>query len=450
MGIIIQGDRTSEIFFIKSGECRVVMELHKGPRSALRPLPRATSGNYRLNRSTKYSRGESEARNRERGQTESQHLLSTRSQSVPLPYLSRTSNTLLKGKLEGIQESSANQLGKTLTNKRHVSPRRLEGAGSFKVSHDTGRAQSKEPSSQAQKHCIPCSRIQLVSKQIHNSPVGRQEEKQTMLPAKSYMRNKPSIMDGSYKMVSSTRRHQFKSCLNGQGHEHQIQEKARSVGKSNKKQLSKTCTLMSLIREFGNKDPEISFLDLDATDRKHESWYVESDGTALLKGDVNDEALSESKVNLWARNAIFTEKKRRAEPANARQTALELPTAALCSTRDPITEDTIFLEIGALYEGEFFGEIDPLHQSKWKASILTVTPVEVFVLQNSDFHRYIDKDRVACLSENEFKSVEHIYQEYQKTRKWALYKRKVMREVLEFRRQRFPHRSEHEQRKHVP
>ncbi|MCO5591584.1 hypothetical protein L7F22_045571 [Adiantum nelumboides] len=216
-------------------------------------------------------------------------------------------------------------------------------------------------------------------------------------------------------------------------------------------------TLKSFLKDFEKRGScEDHIPDLGFSDKQALAWNTGTNLTGMLRGDISDAAVYQKKFESWVRRVITRERRVHAEAAIDHGLAQDISKDFLWSPwpmgskRSGIPEDTVFLDVGALSAGDFFGEIGLLHHFPRKASILTVTTVEVLVLSKWDFNRQVDRDIVECLSANDYKKIDYIFQQYQKTCRWALYKKKLMQEVLAVRRQRFPNLYEHDMCRGMP
>ncbi|KAI5077403.1 hypothetical protein GOP47_0007227 [Adiantum capillus-veneris] len=390
-----------EMFFMKSGECRVVMEVQKDPQCAPRPPPQVALKSCRL------------------------------------------SNLSSKAQLAGY------------------------GVRPFVENHAFDLRYTKEPfcrqhdASLQTKYAIgfrSCSRHDAFP------PFGR--------PSPQLSEYNGGFLKGGHMGHSLQQRsdQHASSCMsfvsmaagsdlgpkdNVKGHDRHRQ----TLQQSNKPtQNQKTSyTLKSFLKEFERRGSgEDQIPDLGFSDKQALTWNTGTNLTGMLRGDISDAAVYHRKFESWVRRVKTRERRGRAEAAIDHEYALDISTDFLWNSwpmgtkKSGIPEDTVFLDVGALNPGDFFGEIGLLRHSPRKASILTVTAVEVLVLSKWDFNRQVDRDIVERLSANDYKKIEYIFQQYQKTCRWAMYKKKLLNEVLAVRRQRFPNLYEHDMCRGMP
>jgi hypothetical protein len=67
--------------------------------------------------------------------------------------------------------------------------------------------------------------------------------------------------------------------------------------------------------------------------------------------------------------------------------------------------------------------------------------VETLVLNKWDFFRHCDRDVIEALSKNEYKQSEGVYQQYEKSRKWELFKKHVVEQIVTAKKDRIYHKT---------
>lgn len=397
--IAFQGEEAMEMYFMKSGECRVVMEVHKEPKVAPRPLPQAALKSCRL------------------------PSLSSKVQltghAVP-PCAAKHGFSLKYVAERPFQQQMATVHPMYASVSRNC------------LRHDTFSSFGR-PSPQF-------SEYYLGSDEGCHAAFALQER-----------RNQHTLSRLSFASMATGSDLDSRGSVKGHSHPQ------RTLPFGNMKSLSPSYTLKSFLREFERRDSDGDLIpDFGFSDKQALSWNTGTNLTGMLRGDISDAAVYQAKFENWARRVLTRERRLCAAAAIDHEIASNIPKDLMWNTwpsrtkKPALSEDTVFLDVGALHAGDFFGEIGLLHHSQRKASILTVTAVEVLVLSKWDFNRQVDRDIVECLSANDYKKIEYIFQQYRKTCRWALYKKKVMQEVLAARRQRFPNLYEHDMCRGMP
>ncbi|KAH7436282.1 hypothetical protein KP509_05G011500 [Ceratopteris richardii] len=382
--ISFQGEEAMEMYFMRSGECRIVMEVCKEPRSAPRPLPQAAL------RSCRFPSLSSKA---------CPYGFDWRYEAGP--YIGGSMGSLSNdavGSRSGYRQDAFSPI-------ERPSPQFSEYHTFSNDGSQMGRSSQQARRDQRTSSCL------------------------------------------SFTSVGTVSDLEMKGIRKGNRHCGQTMHRSRTV-----KNRNGSYTLKSFLKDFEKRDSgEDHIPDLAFSDKHALIWNTGTNLTGMLRGDIGDSMSYQKKFENWARKVITREKRMRAEAAIDVEFASNISKDFLLNSWPPEgsrksdnSKDTVFLDIGALHPGDYFGEVGILHHSQRKASILTVTAAEVLVLSKWDFNRQLDRDVVERLSANDYKNIDHIYHQYQKTLRWAQYKKKLINEVLAARRQRFPNLYEHD------
>ena len=95
-------------------------------------------------------------------------------------------------------------------------------------------------------------------------------------------------------------------------------------------------------------------------------------------------------------------------------------------------DERVFLEVGWLREGDFFGEIGVVQKSIRRASIVAYTTVELLVLSKWDFNRRIDGEamNVILRAVAMYDSTDNLRKEFVRTRRWEAYKKSLVDSIV--------------------
>ncbi|CAN5965997.1 unnamed protein product [Sphagnum jensenii] len=223
---------------------------------------------------------------------------------------------------------------------------------------------------------------------------------------------------------------------------------------------NKKYSLGSFLRDCDEKEKQQKKKDMDFTEKDHHLWQMgllsQGQMPVLLVSDEN--VHYRQKFEKWARMVMNRERNLLSYNVFAGTVMPSFMPGVATSSVQKLgkdthhnnnegsqhpdeDEETSILDIGALHAGQFFGEKGLLTESIRAASIVAVTLVETLVLNKWDFFRHCDRDVIEALSKNEYKQSEGVYEEYEKSRKWELFKKHVVEQIVTAKKDRIYHRT---------
>ncbi|XP_073396103.1 uncharacterized protein [Physcomitrium patens] len=176
------------------------------------------------------------------------------------------------------------------------------------------------------------------------------------------------------------------------------------------------------------------------SEKDHRLWQMGIRGEQIMPGIVGEEnEYYRDKFEQWARHIIDREKTLLSHtkvadtgdwsfmPGTQQNAPMKLTKGP---GKDGPAASTI-LDIGCLKAGDYFGERGLLTATKRAATIVTVSHVDSLVLSKWDFHRHCDRHVLRVFKSNEYQKQRHLFRNYQRNRKWERLKRRVFGDVLE-------------------
>lgn len=310
--ITFQGDEAAEMYFMKSGECRVVMEVHKEPKNAPRPLPQAA---FRSSRSTKHDSCKQSFRHKDEQTSVQSTYLLTRAPSVP-PLLS-SKLPALSTKPKSIGKAVCPIVSKHSVNSKYISEPNFQPTShrTYGAAFNTA-CTALEPSSSVERLSPQFSGDLPVSDEGCEAAFGMQQERH---------RNQSSCLS-FISIPFSTDSHLRDSAQS----QHQPKVLLQSTGKL--KSLSPSYTLKSFLRDFEKRDSGKLIADLDFSDKQAQTWQTGTNLTGMLRGDISDAAFYQTRFETWARKVIEREKRLRAEAAIDQGFASNIPKDLMLNT----------------------------------------------------------------------------------------------------------------------
>ncbi|OAE35346.1 hypothetical protein AXG93_3546s1040 [Marchantia polymorpha subsp. ruderalis] len=199
-------------------------------------------------------------------------------------------------------------------------------------------------------------------------------------------------------------------------------------------------TLSKFLSEVEEKDKLNREVDFSV--KEHALWHMSISQNVMKSAFSEDVKYYRNKFQSWARGVLGREKKLLGfniyenENSNPSFTPgagegikkLDRASDPSFTSKD---ESTMILDIGALTAGDYFGERGLLKKSRRAVSIVTISPVEVLVLNVWDFHRHCDRDVIQALAAHDYRKEEQIYKQYLRNCRWERFKKKILDEVLE-------------------
>ncbi|CAM6007652.1 unnamed protein product [Sphagnum balticum] len=480
--VTFQGDDAVEMFFIKSGECRVIMEIQSGKNPS--KLPRASSflSQYWPTRH-RLCKQEVIEREKDWGHPS----IGSRRPSCPSTSGTRVSDPgclamamgPMPSRLPAALMRSPDMLHQLVKRKciSSASQRSCEESVNTSI-----RQTSKRPISE------PAPQHRSLSKRkssMHLRPSARSEDQGPLSPwgppkassdgvlsgtrasRRSSLdpRNLPSA-SGMRPATMPTWKGSTNRCSNSApaGSAHfkspslMKDRKTSSRLERRKSAGNKKYSLGSFLRDCDEKEKQQKKKDMDFTEKDHHLWQMgllsQGQMPVLLVSDEN--VHYRQKFEKWARMVMNRERNLLSYNVFAGTVMPSfmpgVATSRVCKTIPNSLstlafglsnggQETSILDIGALHAGQFFGEKGLLTESIRAASIVAVTLVETLVLNKWDFFRHCDRDVIEALSKNEYTHSEGVYQQYEKSRKWELFKKHVVEQIVTAKKDRIYHRS---------
>nr|PNR58057.1 hypothetical protein PHYPA_005052 [Physcomitrium patens] len=488
--ITFQGDDAAEMFFIRTGECRVVMEIH--PKSRTPSLPRASSSATQYWPSC-HERCKQEIRDREkewwrpspvsrsstRGSRVTSRCHSQQAQSVlpelPKETLSRPDViyrmlTHKKAALskQALEQRKGNETEVSGAKRPYTSPapqsnlkRAIKKKPSIVAADEGDSLTPWRVSPDEQPYTRSTTRASNRSSQGYHAsfadstpkPASRSESR-----SKSDSISEPVIM-------ASTARFKSPSAMEGR--------KRKLYTSKIKPSVMKKYTFSTFVRDCVEKNKSRNKEDLEFSEKENKLWQMglTTLGTMPAVFMTNENLYYQKKFTRWARNVMDRERKLlsdnmleetptpcfmpelpQAGVLKTEQSKLSTPQFKQATFDDAASKTTMsatgssqscmstILDIGALIDGQYFGEGSLLMESKRAASVVAVSLVETLVLNKWDFHRHCDKDVIKALAKHEYKREEEFYNFYMKTRKWEMFKKQVVEDICNAKSARKPSR----------
>ncbi|XP_024527594.1 uncharacterized protein LOC112345345 isoform X1 [Selaginella moellendorffii] len=446
------------MYFIKSGECRVVMHVATPGDASPRSLPRAASSLCQY-RPTTHDHCKQKVKELQKHwghphfMTRPLSCPTSRSQSVP--PISFSPPVIYE--YESSNMASTKPVAVTVQGRPSSAP---EARVTFKDTSTESKLLSapRDFDESSRREATPGQDVvrRSVSAQGHQRQSRLKSEKQQMHPRqKKALPFLPSTIKQSYLEQEQENAQQTSGRLKSI----RFSRKSRPLSQmslrsyksrkgSKEGQTNTEYSLESLLKEINHKFSDESIQDLEFSDKEAMLWGMGTADTGLLRGDVSDPMNYQNKFEVWVRTVISREKKLRAIEENSEDGL----STSFRSSEDTGTEteiDKLFktgtiLDVGGLHAGEYFGEAGLLSKATRAASILSVTDVEVLVLTNSDFSRRLDQDIIDCLCAANYKKASFMLEQFYKTHRWELVKKRVMKDALMGKKERFPNRFYHD------
>ncbi|CAM6116411.1 unnamed protein product [Calypogeia fissa] len=436
--ITFQGDEAFEMFFIKSGECRIIMEINSVRKPVLR-LPRVSTFVYMDNHTIHHKcKREVFLREKDYGRPSlisrpSQRGASTIKIPTGLPDVLLDSPDLIHELAQGHSRAQKADKVCNLANR---------------VQSHLGSPNSKSKS--IRPWSAPVSSRGKIGK---DGPLRKDSllilREQALLKAAKKVPQSPTLASTSPKVVAIIEEDRtLKKLTSPLKEEMEEKERQQSAALAKKRKSSywiqpPKYTLDTFLSEVEAKDREVK--DIDFSGKDHALWHMGMSQGAMKSGFTEDVKYYRNKFQKWARGVL--DRERDLFGFNIFDDQQESPSFIKGAPKDhilrleqgsgpasknrKIRKDTMILDIGGLQAGDYFGERGLLKKSRRAVSIVTICPVEVLVLNMWDFHRHCDRDIIAALAENDYRKEEQIYKQYLKNCRWEQFKKKCLDDIVD-------------------
>ncbi|KAG0591434.1 hypothetical protein KC19_1G175700 [Ceratodon purpureus] len=470
--ITFQGDDASEMFFIRTGECRVVMEIQ--PRERTPTLPRAASAQsqYWPNCHQK-CRQEIHDREKEWWRPSLVSRPSTRGSRIVSRCHSQPTQPVLPEGLPKEIMSRPDVIYRMLTHQKTPKSGQIEPKKCSTTNEKVSRAKrpctapSPKPNSSAikKKASIICSEEgdplspwRASPDMAHTRSTTRASNRSSQGFHASFADSTPepaSTREYSKSRSTSSTSARFKSPSAMQDRKRKLQTVKKRSPVTNKKYSFST-----FVKDCEEKEKSKKVEDVEFSEKENKLWQMGLTTTGMMPAVfmTNENRYYQRKFTKWARTVMDREKKLlsfdtfegtttpsfmpglpqegivKLEQSHTPQPKRATPEDAASKTTMSATGSTqshmsTILDIGALIDGQYFGERGLLMDSKRAASVVAVSLVETLVLNKWDFHRHCDRDVIRALAKHQYKREEEIYHLYMRTRKWEIYKKQVVEDI---------------------